>query len=490
MGLGCFAQIQTPQPSTFSNYQPATGSNYQVPSTHQYQNPMPHVPMGATANDIMRQTNRNSPYYRAPGDSRTTQQMTQAWIKEQMRNDPAYNPTLRSPLNRQGKYNSRLNDLQEIINEARTLNNRKPLAQDYSSSEFATQTKTYSDALQSLKNMLDSKNNLSVAQAFFIIEHAYGGPYLTQNEFDNILKQSVAFIQTWMQQNGLDINDNIAVYYAIQKFMSEKLHISKEKGAKDNRQELQIIEHDKFHYDYNDFAAEKDHRNFFLTKCLATGTGQCSSLPALYIVLAEALNVKAYLSLAPQHFLVKYPDNDRYLRNYEPTSNWDITDKWYLDNMFISREAVQNEIYLQAWNKEQMVADCILQLAFGYLRKFGAADGKFVIDCVKTANEYFPEHNNLTIYFTLSSLYGHMLGRTMQEKGITSLNDIVHYPEAMKYYKAWENNEQYIQQLGYQDNPPQLYDELMKYHEFRGRLQERKGISEKEKRDMFTIINN
>ena len=88
-------------------------------------------------------------------------------------------------------------------------------------------------------------------------------------------------------------------------------------------------------------------------------------MPAIYLILAEALGVKAYLSTAPEHSFIKYPDKNGNIVNYEPTSNWKISDKWYVDNMAISAQAVRNHIYLDTFNKRQIIADQMLSLAIG-----------------------------------------------------------------------------------------------------------------------------
>lgn len=487
-----FCQIQTPQLPTFQPVtmpQSATMPRYDNYPSIPIPPPNGQVKLGATAQDIINQANARNPYYRAPGDNRTIQQINNDRIMRELQNDPAYNPRLRNgisnnyPINKQQELISMLRDVyaREAKTEAETGKTG-----NYTSSEFAAKTKAYTEALQTLKDMLSGKRKISVAQAYFTIENAYGESYLSQQEFNAILKQSADFIKTWMLQNGLDVKDNAAKHYAIQKFMSERLTVIITRKDGDQEPEIESVTHDPFFYDFIDNGGEKDHRNFFLTKCLATGMGQCNSMPAVYLVLAEALGAMAYLSLAPQHALVKYPDNKGNMRNYEPTSNWDISDQWYLDNMFISRRAQENGIYLAPMNSKQIVADCALLLAFGYHKKFGAADGKFEMDCINIAKPYFPDNNNIALYFTYSNLYGYQLGQVMRKNGITHLTDMGKSPEAVELYKKWKANEDIIEGLGYNDNPPGLYKEMMKYHEFRGKVQEGYHISGKEKRSLFS----
>ena len=157
--------------------------------------------------------------------------------------------------------------------------------------------------------------------------------------------------------------------------------------------------------------------------------------------------------------------------------------------MFVSPQAVKSGIYLDTLNRKQVVANCILDLALGYLQKFGAADGEFVKECVNTSMNYFPQNNNIEAYFIYSSLLSRQLERILNQNNITDLKDIHKLPEAEKLYQALMRNENIIKNLGYQDMPEKRYEELMQQHEFKGKEQEAKNISGKEKRNLFIKSN-
>lgn len=371
-----------------------------------------------------------------------------------------------------------------ILNEVHSSENSRHFNMNYyKSPEFASQTKSYTDALQNLKEQLEGKRKLSVSDAYFVMENAYGNSYLSKKEYDQTIKQSVDFIKKWLIQNGHSLKDNAALNMGIQKFMSDTLAIIL--ANPDNPNQAKKVTHLPFFYDYEDFKGEKDFRNYFLTKCLATGSGQCNSMPSVYSSLADGLGAKSYLTFAPHHSFIKYFDNNGKLHSYEPTSNWKITDKWYQDNMFISPKAKMSGIYLDTLNKKQIVANCIIDLALGYLQKHGAADGTFVKECINTAMQQFPKQNNIQAYFVYSNLLARQLERVLYENKITDLNDISKVPEAQQLYNALLQNEDTITKLGYQDQPDPLYDELMKQQEFKGKLQQEHNITGKQKRNLF-----
>jgi|GEM_PF-6378361 len=61
-------------------------------------------------------------------------------------------------------------------------------------------------------------------------------------------------------------------------------------------------------YDFVDFWGREDTRKVFVTKLLATNSGQCQSLPQLYLILAEELGTTAYLAFSPEHSYIKFQD--------------------------------------------------------------------------------------------------------------------------------------------------------------------------------------
>jgi len=206
-------------------------------------------------------------------------------------------------------------------------------------------------------------------------------------------------------------------------------------------------------------------------------------------VLAEKLGAKTYLSFAPQHSFIKYPDSKGGIHAYEPTSNWKISDQWYVEHMGISVNAIRYGIYLDTLNKQEIVANCMLDLAYGYLKQFGAADGKFIKACIYTAIQYYPRKNNITAYFLLSSLLARELDRVLNANGIKDIKDINKVPEAKKLYLALQQNEADIKKLGYQPMSEKIYLQLMDYHEFKAEKQ--KNINTKQKRNLFsTTMNN
>ena len=434
--VSLWGQITTPKTPQFTRPQAVFGTNA-TPFNPQYQSPR-QTQIGANADDI-----RSRQYQVVVQKQQEVQQLMQQLQRE--------------------------------------IGNSSP-------SRFAAnpeRTKNFPAALQYLQQMLKGKLPLSVADAYYKVEEAYGDSYLSKVQYDSIINHSVVFIKRWMKQNGLDIKDNYMVHFAIKKFMSEHLTIQKTQSRGDKALAVNIETHMPFGYDYDDYQANIDHRNMFVTKCLATGYGQCASMPIVYLILAEKLGVKAYLSFAPQHSFVKHPNNSGVMINYEPTSNWEISDQWYRDNMFISAQAIKTGIYLDTLNSKQVVANCIFDLAVQYIKVDRTGKEDFILDCLRTGIPYFPENNNLPSLFIYGMHLKTRLRALMRKHNITNFDDLYKIPEAKALYTEFLGNEAYLTKLGYQDMPAGLYEDMLNEHKFKGDVQQAMKVNGKEKRNLF-----
>lgn len=455
-GYSAFSQMGQPQTPQFNNPNPVFGTTPNAaPTTPQYQQVGKPIVMGAKANDIARQT----------GD-----------------NNSRINAT----------YAEKQREVQNLIRENQSNPRRHISDEQYRKDSIANAIAIsgFFPALKHLQDMLEGRSKLSVADAYYTIESAYGNPYLSRKQYYDVINKSAEFIRTWMQENNLDLKDNYQVHTAIQRFMSEPLRITRKSKQKDRPDKLSTVDHQPFYYDYDDYEYTKDYRNCFLTKCLATGFGQCNSMPAVYLVLAEQLGVKAYLTFAPNHSFIKYPNNNGKVVNYEPTSNWEISDKWYEDNMFISKTAIASGIYLDTFNTRQVVANCIFDLAVEYMRVDRSLNDDFVNASLKAGIPYFPKNNNLESLFIYSMHLKTELREIMAKNGMTDVSQIDRVPYAKALYKEYLGNEGYITKLGYQDMPTGMYEEMMNQHEFKGRIQKNLQVNGKEKRSLFVTVNN
>jgi regulator of sirC expression with transglutaminase-like and TPR domain len=115
--------------------------------------------------------------------------------------------------------------------------------------------------------------------------------------------------------------------------------------------------HKPFAYDLTDPYGLKI-RNKLLTTYLETRSGNCVSMPVLFVILGERIGLKMTLAVAPQHMLVKYTDAaSGKTINLEATSGgWPSRDIWYRQNMSMSDEAIRNGLYMRPLSKREVRA--------------------------------------------------------------------------------------------------------------------------------------
>ena len=242
----------------------------------------------------------------------------------------------------------------------------------YNSPDFLNDQATYINAKDFIIEMLEKKRPLSIKDAFYKSESAYGNLLLTYDEYNKLIASNANFILQWLKEHKYNLNNQEAIHFGIQKFMSDTLYIHSN-GKR--------IGHMPYYYDYIDFTAKNDRRNYFVTKTLATGTGQCHTFPVTYLILAEALGIEANLAYNPRHSFIRYKNNKGAVINYETTVDRFLADAFYLQTLPIMAKAQKNKLYIFSLTKKQVVASVLYDMAINFTREHWLADKIFVTEC-------------------------------------------------------------------------------------------------------------
>ncbi|MDO7835758.1 transglutaminase family protein [Sphingobium sp. HBC34] len=97
--------------------------------------------------------------------------------------------------------------------------------------------------------------------------------------------------------------------------------------------------------------------NKLLATYLATRLGNCVSMPALFMILAEQTGLNASFVTAPLHVFVRFTHPERGPTNLEPTSGAHVArDEWYRTTMPITDRAIESGLYMRALTKSEGVA--------------------------------------------------------------------------------------------------------------------------------------
>jgi hypothetical protein len=304
----------------------------------------------------------------------------------------------------------------------------------------------YRIALQNLTEILKQPENTSFKKAVFITERAYDTT-LSYSTFESNIKYLTALTGKWFKTNvntGYKHKDSTDLYksIAVFKLLNDTVRILIAEG--------EIARLLPYSYDFDDYMGERDWKKMFVTKLLATHKGNCHSLPYLYKILADESGVKnAWLSFAPNHIYIKNWCEQTGWYNTELTSGQFPVDAWIMASGYVSTDAIRSGIYMDTLSNILAVANCALDLAKGYERKFRVYTDSFIIKCCDLTLKYHPNNINAIIYKaeTLRKMYF-----IYRKENLALATQI--YPEMEKLYVL-------AMDLGYKEMPEKMYREWL-----------------------------
>jgi hypothetical protein len=315
----------------------------------------------------------------------------------------------------------------------------------------------YEQSLTELKSMLNDQTPLSFKKAVFSIENAYYDNQLSEQAFDKAIAFLLNLIEAKSKQPIL-INydekdkDVVTKQSLVFKIMTDTTFMMRGNDTLFSK---------PYKYDFDDIFARENWSTMFVTKLLATGKGNCHSMPYLYKILCEALHVPCYLSLSPNHIYIKNYSDKLGWYNTELTSASFPIDGWLMASGFIGLEAIQSGIYMDTLSDKQAISMCVFDLGKGFDRKYPDNDGEFVVKCCDLALTYFPKYINALLL--KAQTRKRQVDKRLKESGINNIptsrdKSVLRQQKDVKSLVD-EMNSLYktIHQLGYRMMPEQMY---------------------------------
>lgn len=293
-------------------------------------------------------------------------------------------------------------------------------------------------------------DSFSITAAVFMVENAW---YDNKYPFDGLTKRmeiEAGIIKQILKTEKLKSND-VSINYAIQKRFRQggMFYDAKSKSNKLAR---------PFQYDFKDITGEKEYSQMFATKMLITGKGQCHSMPLVYLMIAERVGAKSWLSMAPQHSFIKFMDQRGNLFNFEATNGNVVSSTWMHQSGYITAAALKNKVYMDTLSSRQLYAQCLSDLLLGYLDKFGYDE---FADQVKEHILSLQPHN-LAASIVDANVKQQIAWKHFVQAGKPAEKDLPNYPEAYRAYLAMHQAYDKIDNLGYQDMPGEAYQRWLK----------------------------
>jgi hypothetical protein len=339
--------------------------------------------------------------------------------------------------------NQRQKPLDEIRKDVAEQNRNNP------HQEIPAEAKPFYDAYSALNKM--SMQDYSLNDAVYTVENAYYNNSYSKTSFDNSLKARTELCKQILKREHLPANNNLAINYAIQKlYQQDNKYYNSKTGKTTTIPRLK--------YDFNDFMGDTSYAQMFVTKLFATNKGQCHSLPLLYLLLAEQLGGKAYLSLAPEHSYIRFADTAGRLYNFETTSGVLVSDKFEMQSGFINVTAIKNKSYMDTLSKKQLLAYCLADLEMEYVSKFGYDD--FVERIINRILQLYP--NSIQGNIMLGNLLTAKAMTAIKQAGYPKPEDLYKYPKLYSLHQAMLKQYDVTDALGYQEMPKDAYEQWLK----------------------------
>ena len=314
-------------------------------------------------------------------------------------------------------------------------------------------TAYFYQAFEEINDMLKGEKPLNLGRAVFLVENAFLGNTLDYSNYQNFIKHEIELCNRKIREEKLNPANNMVKNMMLFRLISDTLTF-KNNVSEGLTTHLPII------YDYEGYDYTEHYGTQFVTYLMKNGIGQCYSMPLYYLVLAEATGAEAYWSFAPRHTFVKIKDEKGRWYNLELTCGAVLSDAHYMNNSYIKAEAIRNRLYLEPLDKKSVVAVMLTELAKGYYEKYGLDD--FYLQCADTAELYLP--NNLDVLM-LKSCYETRLTLTIARLLDAHNPDILKEkaPKAYKYFERMNELYKQIDDLGYEELPPEIYAKWLNY---------------------------
>lgn len=323
----------------------------------------------------------------------------------------------------------------------------------YSLNTSANTQEKYNSTYNFINSMLSGEIPLSFKDAVFATEMAYYENDVDVEDLNNEIDVLVRLVKAISNPDLITYEkrdkDIVVRHAGIFKVMNDSVIIPLDS--------IHLFIHSPYTYDFDDPFGQKDWSSMFVSKLLETGKGNCHSLPYLYKILADELEIPCYLSFAPNHIYIKSFSEHTGWYNTELTSGTFPVDAWIMASGYISIDAIRNGLYMDTLSTKQAVANCLIDLAHGYQQKFGRENPNFVIKCCNTVLKYHPV--NVNALLTKAEAQKHYIDLQMKKQDVKKVEDLFADTTIAEMYSDMEQTYVQLHQLGYRRMPERMYME-------------------------------
>jgi hypothetical protein len=310
---------------------------------------------------------------------------------------------------------------------------------------FKKSERIYFNSAKEIINMLNGKKPLDIKRAIFLTENAYYDSTLSYKNFINQINEIVTICKTVAENEKLDYNNKYIRAAILKRYFSDTIIYK-------SNDKTQI--HIPYKYDFEDYNGDKDWSKMFVTKLLNSNSGQCHSLPFLFRVVAQEMNINAYLCFSPNHCYIKLKAEDGYLYSFETTNKNFVADSWVLSSGYIKANAIRSQIYMDTLTAKETLAQCLVDIAQGYINKWGYDD--FVTDCAETALHF--HKNNIHAIQLMADCCTMEFRKEVRKYNNPPIEKLNQYPSLKDKYDFMLRHYEQVDNMGYEEMPKEAYE--------------------------------
>lgn len=314
-----------------------------------------------------------------------------------------------------------------------------------------SQENLFEESFETLNEMLADSTKYSFKKAVFSVENAYSYGVLDTFFLNQELSKLNLLVQGLLKSRKLNYQEKDSVkvnnYSALFTVLNDTIPIKGE----NNENYIYI----PYRYNFDDPFGNEDWSNMFVSKLLETGIGNCHSLPYLYKILAEQIDVDAHLAFAPNHIYIKHRSERDGWYNTELTSGIFPIDAWIMASGYVHIDAIRNGMYMKALNDKETIALCLIDLAQAYEKRFPYHNGDFVLKCSELALKQYPHYSNALLMNIEAKR--RQMETFLRKKRVEFPTDIAKYPETVRLFKEIEEQITNLHNLGYRKMPKEMY---------------------------------
>jgi hypothetical protein len=312
-------------------------------------------------------------------------------------------------------------------------------------------SETYQSTYDFINQMLLDETPLNFKNAVFATENAFLDNTLNLDEYNQEIEMLASIatlvsnytLSTYKKKDKEIVGKHAGLFETITDSVTIRLDSTR------------IFVHTPYTYDFDDVMGQMDWSKMFVSKLLKTGKGNCHSLPYLYKILSDELNIPCYLAFAPNHIYIKLFSEETGWYNTELTSATFPIDAWIIASGYVNTDAIRNSLYMDTLSNRQAVANCLLDLAQGYQHKYGKENPEFVVKCCNTILQYHPA--NVNAMLTKAEAQKFYIQSLMKTKNVKKAEELFADESIQTMYSEMEETYVNLHQLGYRRMPEEMY---------------------------------